>query len=97
MGMKDMIKECMHSMMGTKKGGISQEVVEDTPMDTLMDMINSSPVDNAIVDALQRHTGQRTVPNIFIGGSHIGGNAELQALACRRQRVLQDAGAVETR
>ena len=25
-------------------------------------------------------TGQRTVPNIFIGGEHIGGNSELQAL-----------------
>jgi glutaredoxin 3 len=25
-------------------------------------------------------TGQRTVPNIFIGGEHIGGNSDLQAL-----------------
>ena len=26
-------------------------------------------------------TGQKTVPNIFIGGNHIGGNSELQKLA----------------
>lgn len=25
-------------------------------------------------------TGQRTVPNIFIGGTQIGGNSELQSL-----------------
>lgn len=24
-------------------------------------------------------TGQRTVPNIFIGGKHIGGNSDLQS------------------
>lgn len=28
----------------------------------------------------QRANGGRTVPQIFIGGEHIGGNAELQAL-----------------
>lgn len=31
-------------------------------------------------DALYELTGQRTVPNIFIGGEHIGGNSDLQAL-----------------
>ena len=30
-------------------------------------------------NALQQKTGQRTVPNIFINGEHIGGNSELQA------------------
>ncbi|SCU96479.1 LADA_0H01156g1_1 [Lachancea dasiensis] len=33
-----------------------------------------------IQDALQEITGQRSVPNIFIGGSHIGGNSDIQAL-----------------
>lgn len=33
-----------------------------------------------IQDALFEITGQRTVPNIFIGGEHIGGNSDLQAL-----------------
>lgn len=33
-----------------------------------------------IQDALYELTGQRTVPNVFIGGEHIGGNSDLQAL-----------------
>jgi glutaredoxin len=33
-----------------------------------------------IQDALYELTGQRTVPNIFIGGEHIGGNSDLQTL-----------------
>ena len=31
--------------------------------------------------ALQKMTGQRTVPNIFIGKQHIGGNSDLEDLA----------------
>lgn len=33
-----------------------------------------------IQDALYSITNQRTVPNIFIGGEHIGGNSDVQAL-----------------
>ncbi|KAH3687002.1 hypothetical protein WICPIJ_002027 [Wickerhamomyces pijperi] len=33
-----------------------------------------------IQDALYEITGQRTVPNVFIDGKHIGGNSDLQAL-----------------
>ena len=33
-----------------------------------------------IQDALLEKTGQRTVPNIFIGGKHVGGNSDLSAL-----------------
>jgi glutaredoxin 3 len=33
-----------------------------------------------IQEALLERTGQRTVPNIFIGGKHIGGNSDLKAL-----------------
>ena len=29
--------------------------------------------------ALQQISGQRTVPNIFIGGEHLGGNSDLQS------------------
>lgn len=31
-------------------------------------------------DALFELTGQRTVPNVFIAGEHIGGNSDVQAL-----------------
>ncbi|CCE78240.1 Piso0_000858 [Millerozyma farinosa CBS 7064] len=33
-----------------------------------------------IQDALYELTNQRTVPNVFIGGEHIGGNSDVQAL-----------------
>lgn len=33
-----------------------------------------------IQEALLELTGQRTVPNVFIGGQHIGGNSDVQAL-----------------
>ena len=35
----------------------------------------------AIQAALLEVTGQRTVPNIFVGGRHIGGNDDAQAKA----------------
>lgn len=46
-------------------------------------------------DALYEITGQRTVPNIFIGGKHIGGNSDLQALNSqgKLKGILTDAGA----
>ncbi|KAK6460943.1 thioredoxin-like protein [Scheffersomyces coipomensis] len=31
-------------------------------------------------NGLQQITGQRTVPNVFISGKHIGGNSDIQAL-----------------
>jgi glutaredoxin 3 len=39
-------------------------------------------------------TGQKTVPSIFIAGKHIGGNAEVQALANTGElrNLLDNAG-----
>lgn len=36
-----------------------------------------------IQDALEKVTGQRTVPNIFIGGKHVGGCSELMKLEAK--------------
>eukprot|EP00285_Hemiselmis_virescens_P012544 CAMPEP_0173391234 /NCGR_PEP_ID=MMETSP1356-20130122/17904_1 /TAXON_ID=77927 ORGANISM="Hemiselmis virescens, Strain PCC157" /NCGR_SAMPLE_ID=MMETSP1356 /ASSEMBLY_ACC=CAM_ASM_000847 /LENGTH=134 /DNA_ID=CAMNT_0014348815 /DNA_START=24 /DNA_END=428 /DNA_ORIENTATION=+ len=33
----------------------------------------------AIQESLAKLTGQRTVPNVFIGGQHVGGNSETTA------------------
>ncbi|CCH46448.1 Glutaredoxin-C6 [Wickerhamomyces ciferrii] len=33
-----------------------------------------------IQDALAEITGQKTVPNVFIDGKHIGGNSDVQSL-----------------
>lgn len=48
----------------------------------------------ALQDALEQITGQRSVPNIFIGKKHIGGNSELQAKKGSLDQMLQAAGAV---
>ena len=51
-------------------------------------------------DALFDLTGQRTVPNIFIGGDHIGGNSDLVTLSNKGkggkkiQDLLREAGAL---
>lgn len=47
-------------------------------------------------DALQQISGQRTVPNVYIGQKHIGGNSEIQGLdkAGQLQGLLKDAGAL---
>jgi len=52
-----------------------------TKMDVPFTDINAEILKNSadVRAALERETGQTTVPNIFIGGRHIGGNAELQA------------------
>ncbi len=48
----------------------------------------------ALQDALEEITGQRSVPNIFIGQNHIGGNSDLQAKKGELDSLLQEAGAV---
>lgn len=53
-------------------------------------------VDEAEVQgALQRLTGQSTVPNVFIGGKHIGGCDDTMALHQRGELIslLKAAGA----
>lgn len=48
--------------------------------------------------ALYAMTKQRTVPNIFIGGKHIGGNDAIQQLArsSRLKGLLDEAGVPNT-
>ena len=47
-------------------------------------------------DMLAEITGQRTVPNVFIGGKHVGGNDATQALfrAGTLTPLLKGAGAI---
>lgn len=42
--------------------------------------LDQMPDGQEIQDALLEITGQRTVPNVFIAGEHIGGNSDVQAL-----------------
>ncbi|KAF2455957.1 putative glutaredoxin [Lineolata rhizophorae] len=48
----------------------------------------------AIQDALAELTSQRSVPNIFIGQKHIGGNSDLQAKKAELPQLLKEAGAI---
>ena len=47
---------------------------------------------SAIQDALEELYGQRTVPNIFFGKKHIGGNSDLDALGSNLKAKLQEVG-----
>lgn len=53
-------------------------------------VIELDEIDNgsAIQDALLETSGQRTVPNVFVKGQHLGGNDDTQAAA--KSGKLQD-------
>lgn len=53
-----------------KKHGAKAEIIE-------LDVVEEG---SAIQEYLAEVTGQRTVPNIFINGNHIGGSSDLEAL-----------------
>ncbi|KAI9934239.1 hypothetical protein AWENTII_008641 [Aspergillus wentii] len=48
----------------------------------------------AIQNALVEISNQRTVPNVFIQGKHIGGNSDLQAKKAQLPALLKEAGAL---
>ena len=53
--------------------------------------LDEMPNGYAIQDELYRKTGQRTVPNVFVRGQHIGGNDDTQAayMSGKLQKLLQ--------
>lgn len=54
--------------------------------------LNEESDGSAIQDALEELSGQRTVPNIFFGKKHIGGNSDLDALGSNLKARLQEVG-----
>ncbi|KAG8159122.1 hypothetical protein KVR01_010783 [Diaporthe batatas] len=54
--------------------------------------LNEESDGSAIQDALEELYGQRTVPNIFFGKKHIGGNSDLEALGGNLKTKLQEVG-----
>lgn len=61
---------CQATLATFKTLGVSPNIMQ----------LNQVEDGEEIQDALWEITGQRTVPNIFIDGKHIGGNSDLQAL-----------------
>ncbi|GMM33031.1 dithiol glutaredoxin [Saccharomycopsis crataegensis] len=56
------------------------KTLDELKADAYVVQLNTIDDGSDIQDALYEITGQRTVPNIFIGGKHIGGNSDLQEL-----------------
>ncbi|KAI0139582.1 putative glutaredoxin [Hypoxylon sp. NC0597] len=56
--------------------------------------LDEVPDGSAIQAALYEISGQRTVPNIFIGKKHIGGNSDLQAKSGELKSLLTEVGAL---
>ncbi|KAI1138442.1 putative glutaredoxin [Hypoxylon sp. FL0543] len=56
--------------------------------------LDEEPDGSAIQNALEEISGQRTVPNIFIGKKHIGGNSDLQAKSGELKNLLKEVGAL---
>ncbi|VEU21815.1 DEKNAAC102702 [Brettanomyces naardenensis] len=50
--------------------------------------LNEESDGDEIQDYLYQKTGQRTVPNIFIGGKHIGGNDDIQSIGKKKAGEL---------
>ncbi|KAF3926272.1 Glutaredoxin-C1 [Dactylellina cionopaga] len=67
-----------------------------TELNANFNVIELDKVDDgsAIQDALREISNQGTVPNIFIGKKHIGGNSDLQALKSSLPKILEKAGAL---
>ncbi|KAI9909867.1 hypothetical protein PsorP6_010335 [Peronosclerospora sorghi] len=61
---------CSKTKMLFRELGVTFEAVE-------LDLINDG---DAQQDALEELTGQRTVPNVFVGGHSIGGNSDVTKL-----------------
>ena len=59
---------CVKAKATLRKMGITPVIYD---LDTM-------PTGDQIMRHLLEMTGQETVPNIFIGGQHIGGNSDLQ-------------------
>jgi glutaredoxin 3 len=63
------------SLLKTLKASVNVEA-------TVLDLDLMDDYDGPLVQMeLLERTGQRTVPNVFIGTKHIGGNSDLQQLA----------------
>ena len=56
-------------------------MLEDLEIDATVYELNKMDDGADIQDALQELSGQRTVPNVFIKGEHLGGNDDTQGAA----------------
>ncbi|ROV89991.1 hypothetical protein VPNG_10010 [Cytospora leucostoma] len=73
----------------------SKKALQDAGAQFKVYELNKESDGSDIQDALLEISGQRTVPNIYIGQEHIGGNSDLQALGSDKLKSkLKNAGAL---
>ncbi|ANZ77775.1 BA75_04467T0 [Komagataella pastoris] len=58
----------------------TKKLLESLNANAFVVELDTEPDGSDIQAALAELTGQRTVPNVFINGEHVGGNSDLQAL-----------------
>ena len=75
-------------------GGSEVEIEDDGVVEAFVVELDRLHEEAEIQDALAEMTGQRTVPNVFIGGAHVGGCDDTMALkeGGELQRMLKDLG-----
>ena len=56
----------------------TKALLEDKEVDFKVYELNQMDDGAEIQDALAEISGQKTVPNVFINGKHIGGNSDMQ-------------------
>jgi len=72
--------------------------IEGVTKPYIIDLQSIGSKGQAIQDTLKKMTGRRTVPNVFIGGTSIGGGTETTGLQRegKLRPLLQKAGAIST-
>lgn len=72
----------------------SKAIFDDLKVEYHADELDQMPDGAAIQDELAKMTGQRTVPSIFIGGVHVGGNDSLEHAksAGKLPKLFESAG-----
>ncbi|KAI5953582.1 GRX1 [Candida jiufengensis] len=58
----------------------TKKTIEGLTKDAYIVELDETSDGGEIQEALAELTGQKTVPNVFIGGKHIGGNSDVQQL-----------------
>lgn len=74
---------CRNTLDTLKAAGATPEVLQ----------LDQDKEGSTLQKALQDMTGQRTVPQIFVGGKFIGGNSDLQAIQSSKLKEMLTAAA----
>ena len=73
-------KVVVYSKSYCPHAGATKQLLQSKGVQFFCLELDQIPNGGDIQNALAQKTGQRTVPNVFIGGDHIGGNSDVQQL-----------------